>query len=132
VVKLQDRIEKAAREIAQNYGKALKEIEELKKRMNDLESSISGKGNAETSENMNRLSSGVDMLNELTDSLILESGRAWEEYKEIEHDCKIGGFEPTELRDLRYLCKKTEEFAADLLCYSLALFKRKEIQNSLY
>jgi predicted RNase H-like nuclease (RuvC/YqgF family) len=130
VVELQGRIDKATREVAQSYAKALKEVEELKKKINDLELSISTKS-PKTSEDMNQLSSALDMLNELTDSLILGSGIAWDEYKKIEHDCKTSAFEPDGLSGLRYLCKKTEEFAADLLCYSMAFFKRKDIQNSL-
>jgi predicted RNase H-like nuclease (RuvC/YqgF family) len=131
VVELQGRIDKATREVAQSYAKALKEVEELKKTINDLELSISDKSYVKTSEDVEQLGSAVDMLNKLTDSLILGSGRAWDEYKKIEHDCKTSAFEPGGLGGLRYLCKKTEEFAADLLCYSMALFKRKDIQNSM-
>ena len=130
VVEFQDRIDGATREVAQSYAKAVKEVEELKKKINDLELSISNKS-AETSEDMDQLSSALDMLNELTDSLILRSGRAWDEYKKIEYDCKTSAFESDGLSGLRYLCKKTDEFAADLLCYSMALFKRKDVQNSL-
>jgi hypothetical protein len=130
-VELQGRIDKATREVAQSYAKALKEVEELKKRINDMELNISDK-TAGTIEDMNQLSSALEKLNELTDSLILGSSRAWDEYKKIEHDCKTSAFEPDGLSGLRYLCKKTEEFAADLLCYSMALFKRKDVQNSLW
>jgi predicted RNase H-like nuclease (RuvC/YqgF family) len=130
LAELQGRIDEATREVAQSYAKALKEVEELKKKINDLELSISNKS-AKMSEDMDELSSALEMLNELTDSLILSSGRAWDEYKKIEHDCKTIAFEPDGLSGLRYLCKKTDEFAADLLCYSMAFFKRKDIQNSL-
>jgi arginine/lysine/ornithine decarboxylase len=126
-VELQARIDKTTREIAQSYGKALKAVEELKTKINDLELSISDKEYAKTSEDMDQLNSAVDTLNKLTDSLILRSGRAWEEFEQLEHDCKISAFEPAGLNGLRDLCKKTEQFAADLLCYSLALFKRRDM-----
>lgn len=109
----------------------MKAMEELKSKINELELGISSKGYGNASEDMDQLNCAVDTLNKLADSLILESGRAWDEYKKLEHDSKVSKFEPAELNGLRYLCKKTEEFAEDLLCYSLALFKRKDIQNFL-
>lgn len=127
VVELQGRIDKTTREIAESHRKALKEVDELKRKINELELSISDKGYAKTREDMDQLNSALNMLNRLTDSLILGSGRAWEEYRKLEYDCKMSAFEPAELKGLRDLCKKTEEFAADLLCYSLARFKRKDI-----
>jgi chromosome segregation ATPase len=126
VAKLQGRIEKATERIAQNFDKALKEVEELKTKINDLELSISDSGYGKRSADMNQLNSAMDMLNKVTDSMISESERAWEEYKKLERDCKTDASEPSELNGLRDLCKKTEKFAADLLCYSLARFKRKD------
>lgn len=120
-VELGDRIEQATRKIAQNYQKGLKEVEEAKTKINDLELTAVDTGSAEN----NRLNSALDLLMQLTDSIIFESGRAWEEYEKLEHGCKVEGHEPPELNDLRELCKKTEEFATDLLCYSLAHFRRK-------
>ena len=89
LVELQGRIDKATRQVAQSCAKALKDVEELKKTINDLELSISDKSyrpQGKTSEDLDQLSSAVEMLNELTDSLILGSGRAWDEYTKIEHD----------------------------------------------
>jgi hypothetical protein len=120
-VELGDRIEEATRRIAQNYQKGLKEVEEAKTKINDLELAVIDSGPAENS----RLSSALDVLMQLTDSMIFESGRVWEEYEKLEHDCKVEGHEPPELNDLKELCKKTEEFATDLLCYSLAHFRRR-------
>jgi molybdenum-dependent DNA-binding transcriptional regulator ModE len=125
-VELQGRIDKATREISNSYGKALKAVEELKRKIGELELSISSKGRAKTSEDMNQLNSALDSLDRLTDSLILESRRAWEEYGGLERDCRTTTCEPIELKGLRDLCGKTEQFAADLLCYSLARFKRKD------
>ena len=127
VVKLQHRIDKATNGIAQNYKNALKEVGELKIKINDLELSISDNGYAKTSGATDQLNSAMEMLNKLTDSMILESEKAWEEYRKLERDCEIAASEPSELNDLRDLCNRTEEFAADLLCYSLARFKRKDV-----
>jgi hypothetical protein len=114
------------RELTENHRKTLKEVDELRRRINELELSISNKGQDRTKEDEDQLNSALDMLNRLSDSLILESGRAWEEYNKLEHDCKTSAFDHARLDDLRDVCKKTEEFAADLLCYSLARFKRKD------
>ena len=124
-VELRDRIDEATRRIAQNYQKALKEVEQVKTKINDLELTVIDSGPA----NRDRLNSELDMLIQLTDSMIFESGRAWDEYEKLEHDCNAGGYESSELNGLRELCKKTEEFATDLLCYSLAHFRRKDTSN---
>jgi len=118
---LGDRIEQATRKIAHNYQKGLKEVEEAKTKINELELVAVDSGSAKN----DRLNSALGLLMQLTDSIIFESGRVWEEYEKLEHDCKVEGHEPPELNDLREQCKKTEEFATDLLCYSLAHFRRK-------
>jgi hypothetical protein len=125
-VELRDRINEATRRIAQNYQKALKELEQVKTKINDLELTVIDSGSA----NRDRLNSALAMLIQLTDSMIFESGRAWDEYEKLEHDCNADGYESSKLNGLRELCKKTEEFATDLLCYSLAHFKRKDTSNS--
>ena len=120
-VELGDRIEEATRRIAQNYQKGLKEVEEAKTKINDLELTAVDSGSVKNSQ----LNSALDLLMQLTDSIIFESGRVREEYEKLEQDCKVEGHEPPELNDLREVCKRTEEFATDLLCYSLAHFRRK-------
>jgi hypothetical protein len=118
---LGDRIEEATRRTTQNYQKGLKEVEEEKTKINDLELATVDSGSAKNI----RLNSALDVLMQLTDSIILESGRVWEEYEKLEHDCKVEGHEPPELNDLKEVCRRTEEFATDLLCYSLAHFRRR-------
>ena len=120
-VELGDRIEQATRKIAQNYQRGLREVEEAKTKINDLELAALDNGSAKN----DRLNSALNLLMQLTDSIIFESGRVWEEYEKLEHDCKAEGHEPSELNDLKELCKKMEGFATDLLCYSLAHFRRK-------
>lgn len=124
-IKLQGRIEKAKRNIEKSYSKTLKDVAKLKKKINELELSISQKEHAKTSGNLDALNFAMESLNKLTDSQILRSEKAWKKLKNLEHNCKRFTFEPAGLDDLRVLCKKTEEFAADLLCYSLAHFKRE-------
>jgi len=119
---LRDRIIEAKRRVAQNYQKGLKEVEDAKTKVNDLELTVADGKSAEK----NRLNSALDVLIQLGDSMIFESERAWEECKKLEHDCKMDGYEPSELKELGSLCKKTEEFATDLLCYSLAHFRKKD------
>lgn len=126
VVELQSQIGNATREIEKSYKKALKSIEKLKEKINELELSISQKGNAEKSD-IDELNSEKENLNTISDSLILKSERNWEEYKKLKHACKVCAVEPAGLDDLRLQCKKSEELATDLLCYSLARFKRKGV-----
>jgi hypothetical protein len=123
---LRDRIHEATKRIARNYQKGLKEVEEANTKINDLELAVTDGGSTKNS----RLKSALDVLIRLTDSISFESGRAWEEYEKLEHDCKVEAYEPSELNHLRGLCKKTEEFATDLLCYSLAHFKKSAYQDS--
>jgi molybdenum-dependent DNA-binding transcriptional regulator ModE len=125
-VELHHRIDKAARKIAHSYQKSLKEVQEVKTKINDLELAVMDGGSAKS----NRLKFALDSLIQLTDSITFESGRAWEEYEKLEQECKVEAYEPPEMNDLRGLCKKTEEFATDLLCYSLAHFKRGAYQDS--
>jgi hypothetical protein len=125
-VELHDRIHEATKRIAQDYQKSLKEVEEAKTKINDLELTVADGGSAKN----NQLKSALDVLIQLTDSITFESGRVWEEYEKLEHDCKVEAYEAPELSDLRGLCKKTEEFATDLLCYSLAHFKKSAYQDT--
>jgi hypothetical protein len=120
-VELSDRIEEAKRRVAQNYQKGLREVEQAKTKINDLQLAAVDSGSAKNI----RLNSALDALMQLTDSMVFESGRVWEEYEMLQRDCKVEGHEPPELNDLKELCRKTEEFATDLLCYSLAHFRRK-------
>jgi hypothetical protein len=125
-VELRHRIDEAARRIAHNYQKSLKKVEQVRTRINDLELAVMDGGSAEN----NRLRFALDSLIQLTDSVTFESGRAWQECEKLEQECKVEAYEPPEMNDLRGLCKKTEEFATDLLCYSLAHFKRGAYQDS--
>lgn len=123
VGKLRARIEKVRSQTERDYKKALKTVEKLKNKMNILERNISEKEQTETNEYLNSLESTIKRLNRFTDSQILRSKKAWGEYRKLEHDCKLYGQKPVQLDDLVIVCRKMEELAADLLCYSLARFK---------
>lgn len=71
------------------------------------------------------MSSAIDNLNELTDSLILRSGRVEQEYERLEQECRTHMPQPAGMDNLRVVCGKTRELAMNLLCFSLAHFKRK-------
>ena len=88
IVKLQSQIGNATREIEKSYKKALKTIEKLKEKINELELNISQKGNVEKSD-IDELNSEKENLNTISDSLILKSERNWEEYKKLKHACKV-------------------------------------------
>jgi uncharacterized protein with PhoU and TrkA domain len=126
VGRLEARIEKTSSRTANDYKKALKTVKELKNMMNQLERNISQKEQAGTDGDLSALDLTLKRLNRFSDSLILRSKKAWKEFRKLERDCKLYGLEPVQLDDLLIACKKTEELAADLLCYSLAQFKPAE------
>lgn len=80
-------------------------------------------------QNGKALDSAIKRLNRLTDYQITRSKKAWEEYRKLEQECKQRSLYPIQLDNLRAICKRTEELAADLLCYSLARFKQSERQS---
>ena len=92
---LQNRINRAAKETEQKYQNALEELGELKKKINDLELVIVDDADAKTGEDKEKLDSAMDKLIKLTDFMISESERAWEEYRTLERDCRIGAPEPS-------------------------------------
>jgi hypothetical protein len=124
-VNINEQIERTRNDLDKSYRKALKDVQKLKKKINELELSIIQKGDSESNGGLNELNFTIENLNRITDSQILISGKAWSEYKRLEHDCVKFALKPVILDDFRVLCKKNEELAADLLCYSLAHFKRQ-------
>jgi hypothetical protein len=131
---LQSRIIQATKQTEENYQLALGELRELKTKINDLELVIVHNANSGTSGDKQKLDSAIEKLIKFTDCMISESERAWEQYKALERDCKTDTSKPSDvnaqMNALRELCKKTDEFATDLLCYSLAHFKQKEAQKN--
>ena len=119
-VELRTRIEETGRQIQRDYGKILEKLQKLKNEMNRLE---------QQAESLKALNLAIKRLNRLTDSQIKRSKKAWEEYRKLEQECKQCLSYSVQLENLRAICKKTEGLAADMLCYSLALFKQSERQS---
>jgi hypothetical protein len=124
---LETRIEKATRQNEKGYEKALKNVKILKDIMNELEQTITQKKQKRTAQDLRALRSAIRRLNRLTDIEILRSKSAWEEYRKLVQDSKRFQVQPIQLNDLRVSCKKMEELAADLLCYSLGRFESLDL-----
>jgi hypothetical protein len=123
VIELRARIEETGRQTQGDCRKTLQKVQRLKNKMNELE-----QHNPKTRDSK-ALDSAIKRLNKLTDSQILRSKKAWEEYRKLEQESKQRALHPVQLDNLRTICKKTEELAADLLCYSLARFEQSERQS---
>jgi DNA-binding transcriptional regulator GbsR (MarR family) len=122
-VELRVRIEETGKQIQEDYRKALEKVQKLKNKMNELEMQTPN------SQNARSLDSAIKRLNRLTDSQIMRSKKAWEEYRKLEHEYEQCSLCSAQLETLRAICKKMEDLAADLLCYSLARFKQSERQS---
>jgi predicted nuclease with TOPRIM domain len=120
-VELRTRIEETGRRIQSDYGKTSEKLQKLKNEMNRLEQQTQ-------TRSLKALNLAIKRLNRLTDSQIMRSKKAWEEYRKLEQECKHCQPCPVQLGNLWAACKKTEGLAADLLCYSLARFKQSERQ----
>ena len=114
------RIEKAIRDIEEDDRKLLQTLRTLKDDMTELEKRVSQK---KQPEDLDKLDSTIETLNQMTDSQILASKKAWKIYEEFERESKKQSSEPDKLNELRVVCKKREQIAADLLCYSLGHLK---------
>jgi tRNA U34 5-carboxymethylaminomethyl modifying enzyme MnmG/GidA len=121
-VELRAIIEDAGRQIQRDYRKTLEKVQKLKNQINKLEQQT-------PKTRLKALDLTIKRLNRLTDSQIMRSKKAWEEYRKLEQECKRCTPCPVQLDELRDVCKKTEELAADLLCYSLARFEQSEPQS---
>jgi hypothetical protein len=125
-LELQNQIERTRKQTEKEYAQVLMEVKGLKNGMNKLEQSISGGEQVATMSDSNSLDLAIQSLNELTDSQILRSKKAWEEYRKLETCCTRCSVQPVELDNFKVLCKKMEELAADLLCYSLGRYRPTE------
>lgn len=126
IAELRVRVENATRNVEEDYKRAVETVGILKERMNELEQRISQKKREEADEDLNSLRFTIKSLDTLTDSQIQKNKEAWEKYEELKRDCEMQTLRVTQLDELRILCKKTEQLAADLLCYSLGHFKQKK------
>jgi predicted RNase H-like nuclease (RuvC/YqgF family) len=127
---LSARIENATRDVKEDFEKAVGTVGMLKLKMNELERRIEQKKPEEATQDIASLSSAIDSLERFTDSEILKSKAAWKKYEELKHECQNNVFTPPQLDELQTACKRTEQLAADLLCYSLGLIRQKNTQKS--
>ncbi len=126
---LRIRIENATRDVEKSYRKTLEKVNRLKEKMNKWEQRANTNSGAKTRKEFDSLNFAIESLNRLTDSQILRSKKAWNKCKKLEQDGKQRRSELPELDNLRAWCKKTEELAADLLCYSLGHLKQRELHS---
>jgi len=127
IAKLQTQINVVVRNLRRNYRRTLRTVASLKKRINDLELSISKESCTRTDVDMEKLNSAIERLEDFIDSVISESAKTKEKYEGLKQECKMQAFEPIELEDLLTLCKENEQLAKDLLCYSLGHLKRTHL-----
>jgi hypothetical protein len=124
------RIEDTARKVREDYEKALRTVGMLKEKMNELERRVGQKKPEEAREDLISLTFAVDSLERFTDSEILKCKEAWKKYEELKRECESHALAHPQLDELQTVCKKTEQLAADLLCYSLGLIKQKSTEKS--
>jgi len=129
---LQTQIETAIRDLETSQKRAAKTVAFLKKKMNDLELSISDESCAKTDAQMERLNSATERLDRFIDSVILENAQATGECERLERECRALTFECARLEDLKALCQEYERLAKDLLCYSLGhiSLKKREVKRN--
>jgi hypothetical protein len=123
-IDLEIRVASAIRETRENYDAAMAAVERVKEEMNRLERRITEDGMGENARDMASLSSLTSRFNELADSQILESKMAWQRYEELKREGGTQAMAVPRLSEFYDACKKTQQLAADLTCYSLGNPKR--------
>ena len=127
---LSARIESATRNVKEDFEKAVGTVGMLKLKMNELEQRIGQEKPEEATEDTTCLRSAIDSLERFTDSEILKTKAAWKKYEELKHECENYALSPPQLDELQSMCKRTEQLAADLLCYSLGLLRKKNTEKA--
>jgi hypothetical protein len=94
-------------------------IKVIKNQILDLERRISTAEQVEESQLQNLLRLESEELNILSDSIVVESRKAWGKYNELTKLCESQCVDQTLLETIRGVCRELEVIAADLLCYSL-------------
>jgi hypothetical protein len=126
-VELQTKIDKIARDIERGYSETLRKMRKLKGMLNALEQTLSQEKSSKTTSHMKALNSAAESLSRLSDSLLIQSKKAWQTHTKLQCSCKTSGLELTHLDKVRILCMKTEGMATDLLCYSLGYSKQRMV-----
>jgi hypothetical protein len=123
------RINASTREVEKNYTSALRAMEELKEKMDALERLIVKNGSA---EDANALNAAIGKFNELTDSQIRKSKEVWQKYDALKLECKAQAVALPQIEELYEACKRTEQLATDLTCYSLGHPKRSDALTAAF
>jgi hypothetical protein len=113
-------IDRAIRDFEEDDRKLLETLRTLKDDITKLEERV---GEKKQPGDLDKLGSAIESLNQLTDSQILASKKAWRSYEEFERQCDGQPSKSAKLKELQAACKKREQIAADLLCYSLGHLK---------
>ena len=122
-IEIRSQISEAAADFNGRHEFALRGIRRLKTRMNELEHSLSEKGDDRT-QDVSRLERVTEELDNLIDSIILRSEKQWDRFHELENASEPRVQASDELNELRIICERTEALAKDLLCYSLGRFRK--------
>jgi hypothetical protein len=125
-VRLNVEIDEIAREMENKYGKRLRAIKKHKEKLNELDQVTGLDEGSKSINHAKAWEATAESLNKLSDSLIIESKRAWQICGMLERKCSATGLDPAVLDKVRVLCKKTEAMAADLLCYTLGRLRQRE------
>jgi len=120
------RVEKTIRDFEEDDRKLLRTLRTLKDRITKLEGRVARK---KQPRDLDELDFAIESLDQLTDSQILASKKAWKSYEEFERECDGQPSKLARLNELQVVCKERERIAADLLCYSLGHLKKEEAQN---
>jgi hypothetical protein len=94
-------------------------IKAVKDDMLDLEKRISAADQSEKITLQNSLMLKSNELNYLSDSAVSLSRKAWTEFNQLAQRHGFDGDDSIPLESIRTLCKRIEEIASDLLCFSL-------------
>ena len=122
-IEIKSQISEAAADFNGHHEFGLREIRRLKTRINELEHSLSEKGDDRT-QDVSRLERATEELDNLIDSIILRSEKQWDRFHELENASESRVQASYELNELRTICERTEALAKDLLCYSLGRFRK--------
>ena len=125
-VDLQAEIDSALKNLEKSCCEALRTIKRHKEWVNALERVLSQNGAAKDAGCADALDSAAEILSRFSDSMISKSKEAWQTYDELKHEFSVRALELSRLDDLYVQCRKLEQIAADLLCYSLGRLRRKE------
>ena len=119
--RLDAEIARATRDLQKSYDTSSEKIRQVKERIDSLEKAL-GQENGKSAKHIIELNRTMQLLNELSDSLILRSKKASQRLSSLERKLETNVLESNRLNDLRAICRKTELMAADLLCYTLGSF----------